>query len=111
MTKYVSLVDRRIATLKGVTLTFQAGVPLEVPEKVVEDVVAAGLAREDQFKAVASTASTNGFDQAIFEAAVREVVDAKNPKELTKAGNPKASVVAGITGFPVSAIQIVNFLK
>ena len=49
--KYISIIDRRIATIKGVTLCFKAMEPLEVHPDIVEDVIAAGIVREDIFEA------------------------------------------------------------
>jgi len=112
--KYISLVERRISTLKGVTLIFQPGVPTLVPAKIEEDVIAAGLVREDHLQAFTKAepeVAEDPFDRETFEAAVLEVVARNNADDLTSNGNPKTKAVEAITGFKVSAINVVNFLK
>jgi len=178
MAKYVSIIERRVATTKGVTLCFQPMVPLEVHPVIEEDVIAAGLVREDIFNAAmkgdlaavqaASVGASVGqqtleagtspetdedgfdrvveemkaakaeeaeraaaiaemearadaeaeasekspvFDQAVFEAGVREIIAKNDPASLTPKGAPKASVLADLVGFEVKSIQITNFLR
>lgn len=53
-TKYVSIIERRVATIKGVTLVFKPMTPLEVHPDIEEDVIAAGIVREDLFNAAMS---------------------------------------------------------
>jgi len=53
-TKYVSILERRVATVKGVTLCFKPMIPLEVHPDIEEDVIAAGIVREDLFNAAMS---------------------------------------------------------
>lgn len=73
MAKYVSIVERRIATTKGVTYVFQPMVPLEIHPDIEEDVIAAGLVREDIFEAAMAgrtiptpeVAAEASFEQAL----------------------------------------------
>ena len=51
------------------------------------------------------------FNQVVFEAAVREVLEAKNEVNLTPKGMPKAKIVSDICGFDVKAIKIVQYCK
>jgi len=51
------------------------------------------------------------FDQVVFEAAVREVLEAKNPLNLTPKGMPKAKIISDICRFDVKAIKIVQYCK
>jgi len=202
MAKYVSIIERRVATTKGTTLLFKPMEPLEVPEIIVPEVLAAGIVREDLFKAAMSgqlkandealvAASLRAqaveggitadeepviseedafdtiaaelalhkqeeqekdeavrlaeleaaadaeaeasreargtskeedaaflesekspvFDQAVFEAGVRELIAKNDPATLTPKGAPKAKVLSDLVGFEVHAIQITNFLK
>jgi hypothetical protein len=139
-TEYVSLTDRRIATLKGHVLIFKARVPQAVPPGIEEELMAAGIvpvavvgdvplrtleeaiqeeqdartAQDEHDTAVAVAAITKKspeFDQAVFEAAVREVIAKNDPDDLTEAGNPKVKSVEALTGFKVTPIHIRNFLK
>jgi len=51
------------------------------------------------------------FDQVVFEAAVREVLEAGDKQNLTPKGMPKAVVVSKLCGFDVKAIKIVQYCK
>lgn len=132
--KFVSLTDRRIATTKGHVIIFEARKPLEVPAMIEDECIAAGLApvggRGDieKLEQLARELDLPGanevipepepeiepdvFDQAIFEAACREVIAKNDPADLTPKGQPKVSAVAALTGYnDLKALQITNFLK
>jgi len=51
------------------------------------------------------------FDQVVFEAAVREILEASNEGDLTPKGMPKAKLVSRLCGFDVQAIKIVQYCK
>jgi len=117
MKSFISLTDRRIATKQGHVLVFKAGEPQEVPPSTEQDLLIAGLspATPETIKASAAivTAHTEQvpFDRAVFEAAAAEVIAKNNPKDMTDAGNPKLKAIEAITGFPVKAVHVMNFMK
>jgi hypothetical protein len=51
------------------------------------------------------------FDQVVFEAAVRDILDSGDTSLLTEKGYPKATAVKDLTGLDVNALKIVRFVK
>lgn len=111
----VSLLDRRVATLHGHIVLFEANVPRMVPALIVPECMAAGCAPTN----LASTPKLEDVSRAKVEfqgdirrsmlyLAVKTLAEENDPKKFDAGGYPKTATVSAMLGFEINRQELVT---
>jgi hypothetical protein len=111
----VSLLDRRVTSLKGHIVLFKAKVPRLVPQEIVEECMAAGCAPTDLAEVKpqddvsrARVEFTGDIRRSMLYLTVKMIAEENNVKNFDAGGYPKSAVVSNLLGFEINRDELVK---